>query len=862
MTSHRCFLHWFGWFFILTLAATGWGRVRVYEVQRVDDLPPSVRRGGRVGDWVIHNDQVAFVIKAINRPHRSAPSGGNIVDAGLLGWSTKRKGVNDLSGADELDQVFLFLGKYPRQGRYQRLTATVSADGRSAEIVVSGVDSEDGTLSVTTIYRLAERVPYIEMETTARNNGTVSLKKMMLGDGIHWGFARPFAPRFGFGIARNEGTADWTGGNGERVAYGWTCPSAPFRVMSGLNWTNAVATTVDLDPGEEVVYRRYFIVGRDLAEVARWGYHLSGETVVRLTGFVRSRSGKEVPDVPVEAGRISSNPAGKNNLLEKAVPVALARTDPTGAFQFWLPRGQFRLVAMPKDRWSLKSAIVTVTDRPLGPLVVWVTEPGTVRFAVRDERTFVPSRLTILGLAGTPNPDLGPDYKATGAANYLYDSDGKGTITLAPGRYRFVASRGPEYDIAWADAFLPEGETVDISLNLKRSVDTTGWISADFHTHTSQSFDSAVTVTDRLVSAAAEGLDVLVLTDHNVVTDPTEALAESGLNGLLTVISGVELTTRHLGHFTVFPLIAHPHLEDGGAPPFDSPTAEELLKQVNVRNEEPVIVVAHPRFGNIGYFHLHQWPEVGKPPPEGFSLDFDGMELMNGKAQDDLWRLIRDWFFFLNRGKRVIGVAGSDSHGLVYDEVGYARNYLFVGDQEPAKISPELLKKTVRNGSLVVSLGPFISFTINDAPIGSFVSMKDDTATFRITVEAANWVPVDRVELIANGRAIKGWDLKRVSGRSVQAVLNGTVMPDRDSWYVAMVTGPAGGLEPVLKPFRGRGGKVLPVQPIAITNPIWVDADKDGQFRPFVDDYGWKPFGNGPHTLDEKGDDGGWRDPT
>jgi hypothetical protein len=50
-----------------------------------------------------------------------------------------------------------------------------------------------------------------------------------------------------------------------------------------------------------------------------------------------------------------------------------------------------------------------------------------------------------------------------------------------------------------------------------------------------------------------------------------------------------------------------------------------------------------------------------------------------GKAQTDLAILMRDWFGLLNNGYRIVAVAGSDSHTLTQDEVGYARNFVYVG---------------------------------------------------------------------------------------------------------------------------------------------------------------------------------------
>ena len=89
----------------LTVVSSGASaEVKAFVAQSPTDLPPSRRVGGRVGDIVLRNEKITVVITAAGHIHRSAASGGNIVDVALTGAKDK--------GADELDQIFLFLGRY------------------------------------------------------------------------------------------------------------------------------------------------------------------------------------------------------------------------------------------------------------------------------------------------------------------------------------------------------------------------------------------------------------------------------------------------------------------------------------------------------------------------------------------------------------------------------------------------------------------------------------------------------------------------------------------------------------------------------------------------------------------------------
>ena len=54
-----------------------------------------------------------------------------------------------------------------------------------------------------------------------------------------------------------------------------------------------------------------------------------------------------------------------------------------------------------------------------------------------------------------------------------------------------------------------------------------GAVSGDFHVHGAASFDSSIPDQDRVVSFLATGLDVVVATDHDVVTTYEETLNDA-----------------------------------------------------------------------------------------------------------------------------------------------------------------------------------------------------------------------------------------------------------------------------------------------------------------------------------------------
>ncbi len=809
------------------IASVASAEVKAFIAQSPADLPPSRRVGGRVGDIILRNEKITVVITAAGHIHRSAASGGNIVDVALTGAKDK--------GADELDQIFLFLGRYPRQGRYSSVQITRDGSDGVAEVVAEGVDSEDGSLKLRTVYRLEAGKPYLLIRTSVTNTGDKPLTKFDLGDAIQWGNSRSFAPMFGFGIQRRTEVLDWVGAEGYGIAYTWCTAQGKNRIINGLGWSDPIAVTTDIAQGETIVYERYFVATPTLAEAAKIAWSLQGRELYEAQGIVRSRAtGKPVIGIRVVAlaGEVKVQPRNSG----ESPAVATTHTNKDGKFAFWLPAGSYRLQAKHVARLSLKDAAIRLPAKKAKPVELLVSGAGVLVFEVRDSETkeLLPSRLTFLGIKGTATPDFGPNFLAAGAENYVFTATGKGTRTIPPGTYRIYASRGLEYDVDVAEVVVPEQKPVKVSFNLKRSVDTKGWIAVDHHMHCSNSFDSAVSLEDRIISCVAEGLEFMVMSDHDFVTDPMPTIRKLGLERWITGAAGVEVTTRGMGHYNVFPLIPDPTKPGNGTILWQNKTPEQIFAEVRSLPTRPLLIVNHPRFSTLAYFTPYGFdPETCTATKPGFSLNFDAMELCNGKAQTDLTILLRDWFGLLNHGYRIIAVAGSDSHTLTQDEVGYARNFVYVGTDDPRQVSPETVVEAFRNGRVVVSIGPFVTLMADGQPIGSLISKPKGDIVLDIRVQAPNWVSVEEVELVANGIAVKRWRLPNSNGmQALDWKAKTRVRPRQDAWYAVIVRGVEGSLEPILRPFRTFEGETYRVIPFAVTNPIWVDRDGNGVFDP------------------------------
>ncbi len=253
-------------------------------------------------------------------------------------------------------------------------------------------------------------------------------------------------------------------------------------------------------------------------------------------------------------------------------------------------------------------------------------------------------------------------------------------------------------------------------------------------------------------------------------------------------------------------------------PPITDSVPADLFRATRQNAPGVLIQVNHPRMGpEIGYFDqakLNTSTLVAER--EGFSLDFDTLEVFNGfelpnPAEVD--QNLRDWFALIEAGKRVVAVGNSDSHQLSAQWVGYPRTMVTL-DEQPGEVAPRVAA-ALRAGRATVSNGPVVELSIAGHGVGELVRAKDGKVRARVVVRAAPWVDVTGVDFVVNGEVVEHVALPG------PITVERDLAVSRDSWVVAIA----------------RGDKPLPVLfgiralPLGFTNPIWIDADGDGEFR-------------------------------
>jgi hypothetical protein len=463
---------------------------------------------------------------------------------------------------------------------------------------------------------------------------------------------------------------------------------------------------------------------------------------------------------------------------------------------------------------------------------------GGLSFDVRDAATHepIPCKLTLIGVDGTPDPqftraDIGRPEGDTAIAAYnrIMSIAGTGVARVPVGTYDVTVSRGPEWDIFTARRLKVTSKGATVSARLSHVVDTHEWLSADFHVHASRSTDSHVPMQHRIFEFVADDVQMIVATDHNVISDYDPYIRELNAGRYISSAIGDELTTANWGHFGAFPLPQILERAGQGAVLVHGRRPDDIFKDVRANAPDAIIDVHHPRLdAEIGYFDLgHFDARSDRAARAGFSWDFDAVEVMNGyqdPVRRSVDRVIDDWFSLLNHDHLITATGNSDTHHLTFNIGGYPRNYVHVRDDRPQWVDVKQVARAVRFHHAFFTTAPFVTLLANGGSIGDLVPARDGKVEVEVIVQAAPWVSVSRVTLYLNGKETKRWGVApSVSPARFHEKM--TLTTPGDGYVVVRVDG-----DKPLTPVVG-DRKTFTAYPFALTNPVFLDVDGDGKYR-------------------------------
>ena len=463
----------------------------------------------------------------------------------------------------------------------------------------------------------------------------------------------------------------WVAGNGEGVSYGMMAADGDLFVpLFTSSQTTLVGGSAQGDAeaddrfrdGAVFEYERYFFVGHgDAGSIFDQVIQARGLESGQLTGQVVEES----TGIPVSGAHVFAfEPGAEYPFNQWETDVRLEDDVDDGSFAGRLPVGTWELLVHQEGRPPSERVTVTVEADSEQSVVLTAERGGLFTFTIVDETGEpMPGKVTFYredGISGR-RPELGDGFIAGSPESVVFPMYGEGEVQLPDGEYTAVASRGLEYELDTAGPFLIDrGRSHHFDFVLERSIDTEGWISADFHVHADPSHDVGVVLVDRVRSMVCEGVEFFSSTDHDVITDFAPTVEALGMQRFVQTAVGVETTTVEIGHFLGFPLQGDFLEESGGAMDWTGLTPIEIVSSLRSQGAaggyDPLVFVAHPRSGLQGYFDQYGMnPYKGQPGfggavgepsvrtptlaftnsllrTENMDFDFDAMEIMSEKV--------------------------------------------------------------------------------------------------------------------------------------------------------------------------------------------------------------------------------------
>ena len=798
---------------------TAWATPEVFQIgsHNVDQLPKGKEADGILHDLVIRNDKVEALI-AFDSPRRRANMGTFYGDNGQTPGC-----LYDLTlrGSDN-DQITVFS---PSNQRGPVTAVSMVKDGSDGEAIIETTVSGamNGQLAKKHRYILKDGWQGLIIVTTWHNQSSET-KEISTGD-------------------------TWTrfdSANGQFNGIRWADSVDPAdKAGYAISWieyqgSKAPESEVKLEPGQHLTYARFLAVGTSPGEAIGLVANLKGE-VANLKGSLKDADGNAIATATITFSQ-----------EDESFPVY---PDANGNYQLNLAPGEYEVSVADLGRQAITDHITVSAGQKITKNVT-MNRAATVHFTVTDQAgKDIPCKVQFHGLKDTKNPKFGPQNRAHGCVDQYHSETGSFQVAVPPGDYEIRISRGMEYSL-WSESIhLDPEENLNLSAKLNRLVSTKGWVSTDFHNHSTPSGDNTCGTDDRLINLAAEQIEFAPTTEHNRIYDWEPHIKKLGLDDEMSTVVGMELTGSG-AHFNAFPLKAVPHTQDGGAPVWvkDPRLNAIVLRDYQGGTPDRWLHINHPDM--VENFIDRTGDGLADGGFKGLTTLIDGIETQNYRTSNILSpapisvvsqlnkvsvNYIREfiWLQLLNQGHPYRVIAVSDAHSVYGNGVGGWRTYIPSSTDDPAQIDWQEISRNAKAGRMVLSSGPYLEVTAEDGTIAGESTRANGGIKLHVRVQCSDWIDIDRIQVLVNSRQIKALNFTRESHPDMFA--DGVLKFDQwidvplsqDSHLIVVAIGENFSLE------RGFGtSPQSDLQPCAYNNPIYVDVDGGG-FKPNGDTLGF-----------------------
>ena len=376
--------------------------------------------------------------------------------------------------------------------------------------------------------------------------------------------------------------------------------------------------------------------------------------------------------------------------------------------------------------------------------------------------------------------------RLAGGLKRIFYTKGAYTVQVPAGRLTVEANKGYEYWPAVQEVTVRGGETVDVTVPMKRRIDmpAKGWLNGSTHVHMNYGGNVRNTPENLLLTARCEGMHIvssLVANKDNRILDwqyfrkggvahPASRPAARSL-----LLFGEENRPPFWGHTFYIGLTDHlisPFFTGYEGSALDSlyPSNSDLFEKARAQGAATGYVHA---FGGEGD------PQAGglggaKAFPVDVALGLiDALE-WSATSRGSLIPLFHAW----NNDFHIAPVGGEDSLANMQDNrpVGIIRTYVQLGSEFGVRAWVDAIKQ----GHTFMSSGPLLEFKVNGKQAGEVVSLP--AGRHEVTLEGAAWSvsPLRTARIYRNGVV---WKELRPSQDRYAIQFSERVPVDASTWF-------------------------------------------------------------------------------
>jgi TolB protein len=488
----------------------------------------------------------------------------------------------------------------------------------------------------------------------------------------------------------------------------------------------------------------------------------------------------------------------------------------------WSPDGR-RIAFISNEQGNTSLRVVNVpggaTETVTAATRRYLRPTGRLRLLSAGAAGPVPVRLSVTGADGRGwapdtawrHADEEFDRRERRFEFTYFHANGAATLVLPAGEYTVEVTKGLEYARVVRKVTVTAGKTSTESFRLQRLIDlpASGWWSGDLHVH--MNYGGAYRAVPARLRAQAEAEDLHVV--ENLIVNKEQRIPDVAMfrgspdpvSTARTIIShDEEYHTSwwgHTGHLGLTRSLVLPNYAG-----YANTAAASLFP-----DNAAIADLVHAQGGLSGYVHPFGLPlpdPASAPSTNALPVDValgkvDYLEVM---GFSDHRTTAEVWYRLLNTGFRIPAGAGTDAmanFASLRGPVGMNRVYVQSG---PTLQYREWLA-ALKAGRTFVTNGPLLSFTLNARPIGA--ELKLDSGVHRLVarVSLRSIVPVERLEIVANGVVVSPVPLT-AGGTRADATIPLPVA--RSGWFT-------------VRAWSSRSTHpVLDIYPYATTSPIYV----------------------------------------